>query len=429
MKFTIQGGRKLEGEIAVNGSKNAATPIVAATLLTDQPVVLENVPKIGDVLKMIEILKSCGSQAEWLDERTIRIQNKEIDPSKIDQSLVKQIRSSILLVGPMLARFKKFRFAIPGGCQIGARSIDTHLEAFECLGAKTEFDSDSGLYEVSLDKPLRQAQDRPNANQVILKEFSVTATENLLMLGTAYPLEIRMAACEPHVQDLGNFLAKVFELQLSGLGTHQIIIRPKSSSKVSPIRHKIISDPIEAGTFAVLAAVTRSKILIKNVDCDYLDAPLGKLKEFGVVWQKEKGDLLVNGKLSVLQSVKIQTLPYPGLPTDLQAPFGVLATQASGRTLIFDTMYEGRLRYIQELKAMGADAEVLDSHRAVINGPTVLHSAEIESLDLRAGATLVIAALVASGKSVIGHIEQIDRGYEDFDGRLIKLGADIQRVN
>lgn len=421
MNFIIQGGRKLEGEIAVNGSKNAATPIVAATLLTDQLVVLENVPKIGDVLKMIEILKSCGSRVEWLDERTLKIQNKEIDPGKIDQSLVKQIRSSILLVGPMLARFKKFRFAVPGGCQIGARSIDTHLEAFGDLGAKIDFNSDSGLYEVSLDKP--------NINQVILKEFSVTATENLLMLGTAYPLEIRMAACEPHVQDLGNFLAKVFNLQLSGLGTHQIIIRAESPADAPVIRHKIISDPIEAGTFAVLAAVTRSKILIKNVDYDYLDAPLGKLGEFGVVWQKEGGNLLVNGKLSVLKAVKIQTLPYPGLPTDLQAPFGVLATQASGRTLIFDTMYEGRLRYIQELKTMGADAEVLDSHRAMINGPTVLHGAEIESLDLRAGATLVIAALVASGKSVIGQIEQIDRGYEDFDGRLKALGADIQRVN
>ncbi len=420
MKFIINGGKHLEGEVAVKGFKNSATPIIAATILNKGKVVLENIPKIGDVLTMLEILKSCGSRQKWLSEDSIEIDNSEFFPEKIDQVLVKKIRSSVLLVGPILARFKKFKLSTPGGCHIGARPLDTHLEAFKELGVIIEFDEKNGLYDLSLEKVKEE--------MIILREISVTATENLLMFAADNNLEIRLAASEPHVVDLCKFLEKL-DIGIGGIGTNFLTIKKRNSVESKKVSHKIINDPIEAGTFAVLAAATKSDLIIKGCDPNFLDAPLMKLKDFGVAFSIKNDSLKVNGKASILKSAKIQTLPYPGFPTDLQAPFGVLATQAKGSSLIFDIMYEGRLKYINELKKMGADAVILDPHRAIINGPTVLEGAEIESLDLRAGATLVIAALLAKGKSVLGNIEQIDRGYEKIDERLAKIGADIKRIN
>ncbi len=421
MKYIINGGRHLSGEIDVKGFKNSATPIIASTILnTTGKTILENIPKIGDVLTMLDILKSCGSKQKWIDEYSIEIDNTDFLPESIDHILVKKIRSSVLLVGPMLARFKKFKLATPGGCHIGARPLDTHLEAFKELGVKIDFDEKSSLYELSFNEL--------SGNKIILKELSVTATENLLMFAADNDLEIRLAATEPHVLDLSNFLKKI-GVSISGLGSNFLTVKKRRGVVNKEIRHRIINDPIEAGTFAVLAAATKSDILIRGCDPEYLDAPLMKLKDFGVSFEISDNNIRVNGKASVLRAAKIQTLPYPGFPTDLQAPFGVLATQAKGSSLIFDIMYEGRLKYINELKKMGADAVILDPHRAIINGPTVLEGAEIESLDLRAGATLVIAALLAKGKSVIGNIEQIDRGYEKLDERLAKLGAEIKRTN
>jgi UDP-N-acetylglucosamine 1-carboxyvinyltransferase len=420
MKFIINGGKHLSGEISVRGFKNSATPIIAATILNKGKTVLNNIPRIGDVLTMLDILKSCGSKYKWLGEYEIEIDNSEFDPENINQDLVKKIRSSALLIGPILARFKKIKIAVPGGCHIGARPLDTHLEAFMDLGAKIYFNDKLGIYDISLKET--------TGSKVILKEISVTATENLLMFATDNNLEIRLAACEPHVVDLCNFLIKTGS-SITGIGTNFLVIKKRTEATAKNISHTIINDPIEAGTFAVLAAATKSNILIKNCDLDFLDAPIMKLKDFGVSFEIKNNSILINGKSSSLRATKIQTLPYPGFPTDLQAPFGVLATQSRGSSLIFDIMYEGRLKYIGELKKMGADAVVLDPHRAIINGPSVLEGAEIESLDLRAGATLVIAALLAKGKSIIGGIEQIDRGYEKLDERLIKLGADIKRAD
>ncbi|MBI3046515.1 MAG: UDP-N-acetylglucosamine 1-carboxyvinyltransferase [Candidatus Harrisonbacteria bacterium] len=418
MKFVINGGKKLEGEIAVKGFKNSATPIIAATLLTEQTCLLHNIPKVGDVLTMLEILKSMGSKQRWVSETSLEIQNGNLEPEKLDQSLVNQIRSSILLLGPMLARFRRFRFITPGGCRIGARPIDTHLESIRDLGAKVEFDGQSGIYEISLSGF--------KTSEIFLKEFSVTATENLLMLGFSRPLTIKLAAVEPHVWDLARFLEKLgAEISFTG---HAFSVNP-GKNKSGVIEHTIINDPIEAVTLAILAAAVKGKININGIDAGHLEAPLQKLKEFGVVFKIKENVLSVDGLSSVLRSAKVQTLPYPGLPTDLQAPFGVLATQASGASLIFDTLYEGRLKYIDELKKMGAEAVILDSHRALITGPKALHGAKVESLDLRAGATLVIAALIARGESVLGSVEQIDRGYENLDGRLRELGADIQRIS
>ena len=419
MKFIINGGRSLKGEIAVSGSKNAATPVIAATLLTKRPCVISNIPKVTDVLTMLQLLRSMGSEQRWLDEHTIEIKNHDIDPSRLDQKLVCKIRSSILLLGPLLARFEKVVLATPGGCQIGSRPIDTHLEAFRGLGAMIEFDQKSGLYQIAFAE---------NAvREVVLREASVTATENLLMFGGHHPLVIKIAAQEPHVACLGNFL-QALGAQMGGLGHYQIEITKPVSESGGEVKFSIINDEIEMGTFAILGAATKGRIAIKGFIEDHLNLVLEKLREMGVVFKAENDKLLINGPAGNLKAAKIEARTHPGIPSDLQALFGVLATQAHGTSLIFDTLYEGRLKYVDELKKMGADATHLDPHRALIKGPTVLHGTMVESLDLRAGATLVIAALIAKGESILGNAEQIDRGYERFDERLRALGADIKRL-
>lgn len=419
MKFIINGGKALSGTIQVMGFKNAATPIISATVLTKRVCVLKNIPKITDVLKLLGILQKMGSRQEWLDGHTLKIDNSDLQLMTLDGDSVSQIRSSILLIGPLLARFGKVEFVTPGGCKIGSRPIDTHIEAFADFGVQVDFDEQSGRYRMTADNNVH--------GEAWLKEFSVTATENALMLGTRYPLTIRLAAIEPHVWDLIGFLQKLGTV-VHAKEAHSFETIPATQQAEGIIEYEIMNDPIEAGTFAVLAAATRSNIVIRGADAKYLEAPLRKLKEFGVAYSLNGDELTVDGAKSKLQATRVQTMPYPGLPTDLQAPFGVLATQAHGTSLIFDTMYEGRLKYIDELKKMGADAVILDPHRALITGPSVLNGAEIDSLDLRAGATLIIAALTAEGRTELGNIEQIDRGYENLDVRLKLLGADILRV-
>ncbi len=419
MRFIINGGKSLSGTIQVMGFKNAATPLIAATVLTGRICVLKNVPKITDVFKLLSILEKMGSKQRWIGDHELEIDNSSLKKTALESDEVSQIRSSILLIGPLLARFGEVEFVVPGGCRIGSRPIDTHIEAFADLGVKTDFDGSSGRYKMSVSDK--------TGGKAWLKEFSVTATENILMLGAKYPVKIRLAAIEPHVFDLVNFLNKL-GANIRSSEAHSFETDPAEISSAGKIEHTIMNDPIEAGTFAVLAAATRSDIRILGVDAKYLEAPLRKLKEFGVFFNLNGNELEVFGTKSKLSAARVQTMPYPGLPTDLQAPFGVLATQAQGASQIFDTMYEGRLKYIDELKKMGADAAILDPHRALINGPSVLHGAVIDSLDLRAGATLIIAALTADGKTELGNIEQIDRGYENLDERLKKLGASIKRV-
>jgi len=417
MKLVINGGKMLSGEIPVFGSKNAALPIIAATVLTKEKCVLKNIPRIGDVFTMLEILKSMGSTQRWIDEHTIEIENKDLDQSRINQKLVCTIRASIILIGPMLARFGIARLATPGGCQIGSRPLDTHFMAFRDFGVDISFDEKNGEYAFMLKNPTNE--------KVVLKELSVTATESLMMLGAKFPLTIRLAATEPHVENLGKFLS-VLGVEVSGAGTNIISIKP-AKNESQQIIFEITYDYIEMGTFAILGAATKSKLTISNVIEDQLDAVLHKLREMGVAFEMQNDKLFINGPAGNLKAAKIEARLYPGIPTDLQAPFGVLATQSEGQSLIFDTLYDGRLQYIHELQKMGAAGTVLGPHRAVIQGPTVLHGTEIKSLDLRAGATLLIAALIAQGESVIQDAELIDRGYEKLDERLRALGADIIR--
>lgn len=416
MKFIIQGGKPLAGEVEINGMKNATTPILAATLLTKQPCIIDNIPRISDVEKMLEILQSLGSQVEWLDEHKARICNKDVSLASLDKAAVGAMRSSILLLGPILARFSRVILPEPGGCIIGNRPINTHLYALEKLGA--DISRANGYWQLNT-KGLKGAR-------IILPEFSVTATENALMAASLAQGKtvIRLAAAEPHVQDLCHFLQKM-GAKIKGIGTHQLEIEGQES--LTGAEHRIIPDQIEAGTFIVLAAVTRGHIKIKNIVPEHQELILLKLKQIGLSF-KEGEDWLEIMPSPTLKAFKLQTMPHPGFPTDLQAPFGVLATQCTGSTLIQDPLYEGRMGYISELVKMGANAIVADPHRVVITGPTPLYGREIRSFDLRAGATLIIAALVAQGETIINQAEVVDRGYEKIDNKLTALGADIKRI-
>ena len=362
-----------------------------------------------------------GSKIQWLGDHKVRIDNQDIDPTKISKTLTRKIRSSILLLGPLLARFGKVDMNTPGGCHIGVRPMDAHFDSFKDLGFDVDYDDKEDLYSV-------RGSDESGTREITLKEFSVTATENLLMFGANNPLSIDIAAAEPHVQNLGEFLIKL-GAEIDGLGTHKITIKKGIEESGGEVEHSIISDYIEAGTFMALGAVTKSDITVKKVPVSHLSLPIQKLREFGVKLEVKKDSVKVLGSKSKLKAVsKLKTEPYPGFPSDLQAPFGVLATQAEGETLLFESMYEGRLKYLYELDKMGATVSILDPHRARIVGPSTLKAKNVESIDLRAGATLIIAALAAQGESVLHEANQIDRGYERIEERLKKLGADIERV-
>lgn len=416
-KFIIQGGQKLKGKIKISGMKNAATPIIAATLLTREECILENVPRITDVLRMLHILESLGAKVIWKKEHTVSISCKNVSLSSLDIETVKAMRSSVLFLGSMLARFKEVEMPEPGGCIIGNRPLGAHFRALETLGAKIIQKKDSYSLRTS---SLKGAD-------IILPEFSVTATENALMASTLAQGEtiIKLAAVEPHVLDLIKFLNKI-GAKITEIGSHTLKI--KGVKKLHGARHKIIPDQIEIGTFAIAAAVTRGEVDIVNIVPEHLDRILLSLKDAGVNFKLRKNMLSIRKTKKGLKSFKIQTLPYPGFPTDLQAPFGVLATQCRGTSLIHDPMYEGRMGYIKELEKMGANATVCDPHRVLITGPTPLYGKEIKSLDLRAGATVVIAGLVAKGETIINNAEILDRGYENLEERLKKLGANIKRV-
>jgi len=416
-QFIIEGGQHLKGEIEVMGMKNAATPILAATLLTKESCLLKNVPNISDVRAVLDIIKSLGGQVENIDEHALKISNKNIDPQQLEEKAVRRIRSSVLFMGPLLARFGKVDLPEPGGCIIGNRPLDTHTYALEQLGAKIE----------KKDRFYGMRAERLKGTVIILPEFSVTATENVLMAASLAEgrTVIKLAAAEPHVQDLCNFLNKM-GAKITGIGTHTLTI--DGVKELHGAEHVIIPDQIEAGTFAVLAAATRGEIKIKNIIPEHLEIILLKLKQIGVKFEVGPDYVQVLPSAD-LKAFKLQTMPYPGFPTDLQSPFGVLATQCQGTSLIQDPLFEGRMGYVNELAKMGANAIIADPHRVIITGPTPLYGQDIKSLDLRAGATLIIAGLIATGQTTINQAEVIDRGYEKIEERLSKLGANIRRVD
>lgn len=416
--FEIRGGKRLKGEIDVRGSKNATTPILAATLLTKEECILNNIPLIEDVFRMIEILQSMGVEVRRLGERKISVKADQIDHQKMDVEKVKMLRSSILLLGSLSARLDKFKLYHPGGCVIGKRPVDAHFKALEQLGVDIRQDGKSYIINSKNKK----------SGKVVLSGMSVTATENAMMLAAGMPGKtvIKIAACEPHVEDLGRFLISM-GAKIKGLGTHTMEIT--GMKNLHGAKHEIIPDANEAATFLIMGVATNSPIKIKNAIEDHLDLVLEKLREFGADFKIGKNYIEVVPTKKLIAVPKIDTRTYPGIPSDVQAPFGVLATQAQGQTLMHDTLFEGRFNYVGEIKRMGAKAEIVDMHQVMITGPTKLKGKEIKSFDLRAGASLIIAALVAEGKTKINDIYQVDRGYEKIEERLQKLGADIKRIS
>ncbi|MBI1971280.1 MAG: UDP-N-acetylglucosamine 1-carboxyvinyltransferase [Candidatus Wildermuthbacteria bacterium] len=417
-KFVIQGGKPLNGVVEIGGYKNAAGACLAAVLLSEEPVTLHNLPLVEDVFGMIKVLESMGATIEWLDKRTLRVHaGEDVDPAEMDFDLVSKTRVSVVFIGPLLARFKKFKISHPGGDRIGLRPITTHIEALQSLGAKVEQEGDFYFFDGS----------SMAGRQVVLKEFSVTATEVLLMASVLLPgrTVLKGAAGEAQVQDLGKMLVSM-GAKIQGLGTHTIVI--DGVKKLRGTAHGIVADPLETGTFLVAGALVPGPIEIKKANTTHLDLFFDKLREIGVKFTVTDPETIVVEYSADLKPARVQALPYPGFPTDLLPIIVPLLTQAAGKSLIHDPLYENRFTYLLELRKMGADIEVVDPHRAFVYGKTSLKGKSIESWDIRAGASLILAGLAAQGQTSIDNAYQIDRGYERIEEKLQKLGAEIQRV-
>ena len=415
--FSIKGGRPLRGEVEISGYKTSAGAVLAAVLLSKKPSVVGNLPLVSDILNLIEILKQMGAKIEWLGPKKVRIDPKNINPAKIPTDIFEKMRVSVLLVGPLLARFRKFKIPHPGGDRIGLRPISSHLEAFRTFGVKIK--KGNGFYYFEAPKEIK-------GKNIVLQEFSVTATENVMMLAAQAKgkTKIEIAACEPQIQDLGKFLEKM-GVKIKGYGTHTIEIEGKNN--LSGTEFSISPDPTEAGTFLIAFAITGGEGTIKNVNPEHLSFFLEKIKEIGLNFKVKKNSILVK-KSKRFNPTKLQIFPYPGFPTDLQPQTSVLLTQAQGKSLIHDPLYESRFNHLHELRKMGADVEITDPHRALIFGKTKLIGTKINAPDIRAGASLILAGLIAKGQSLIENVYQIDRGYEKLDEKLKKLGAEIKRV-
>lgn len=416
-KFLIKGGVPLSGEVEIFGYKNSAGACLAAVLLSKKPVIIDNLPLISDILDQIEILKQMGAKIEWISERKVKIDAENIDPEKIPTKLFEKMRVSVLLVGPLLARFNKVTVPHPGGDKIGLRPISTHIQALKDFGIKVE--EKQGLYHFERPESLE-------GKRIVLREFSVTATGILMMLAakTKGKTIIELAAAEPQIQDLGNLLEKM-GVNIKGQGTHLIEIEGKE--QLEGAEFILSPDLLEAGTFLIAIALTGGKAEIKNVNHEHLIMFLEKMKEIGVNLEITKDRIKVNPS-SRFFPTKIQTLPYPGFPTDLQPQTSVLLTQANGKSLIHETLYENRFQYLQELRKMGADIEITDPHRALIFGKTQLSGNRLSAPDIRSGAAFVLAGLAAKGETIIENIFQIERGYEKIEEKLKKLGAQIEKI-
>jgi len=416
-KFIISGNKELAGEIEVRGSKNAAGPALVACLLTQEECIIDNLPLIEDISITLEILKDLGAEVEFLSERKVRIKCQDINPEKMDFVKFAKTRISVLFLGPLFARFNQFKFPSPGGDKIGLRPITVQLNALRKLGARIEKEGEA--YSVE--------RNGVTGKEIVLQEFSVTATE-IIMMASVFAqgkTVIKGAATEPHVEDLGNILLKM-GANIKGHGTHTIEIEGVVS--LHGYEHSVIADYLEAGTFMVIAALTPGRVKVKNVDFSHLDLFLSKLEEMGVNFDKGENSVTVFYS-PFIKPVKVQVLPHPGIATDLLPIMVPLLTRAQGKSVIHDPLYGGRFGYVDELRKMGADIEIVDPHRSFVFGPNILRGITIESSDIRAGAGLIIAALMAEGKTTINNIFQIDRGYERIEERLQKLGADIRRIS
>ncbi len=414
-KFVIRGGKKLSGSVNINGAKNSTLPILAGAILSGDNVMIKNIPDLKDVRTMMDVLRSIGLRlTEDFESRELHIKPSEKLNIETPYELIKQMRASFFVLGPLLARMGKARVALPGGCAIGTRPVDIHLKGLEKLGAKIILGH--GYVEASASKLV--------GDNVYLDFPSVGATENIMMAATLAEGKtlIENAAKEPEIDDLAAFL-NTLGAKIKGAGTDVIEITGVKS--LGGGTHSIIPDRIEAGTFMVAAAMTGSNIKINNVRLDHLEAVIAKLQDAGVSFYKT-GTTIEVAAPERLKPVNIKSFPYPGFPTDMQPQFMAAMTLAKGTSCIQETIFENRFMHVAELKRMGANVQIKD-RSVIVEGVKHLSGAPVMASDLRAGAALVLAALAASGKSEILRVYHIDRGYESFEKKLAGLGADISR--
>ncbi len=416
-KLLIEGGNKLVGEVEISGSKNASLPIFFATLLTDKVVILKNVPKLKDIQTTVKLLEYLGKKIE-ISQDFVKISQTENISTEAPYELVKQMRASALVIGPILARYSRVKASLPGGCAIGARPINLHLEGFKKMGANVALQE--GYVFVEAEKLF--------GAKIVLDYPSVGATENIgmaavLAQGTTI---LENIAREPEIQDLCDFLNKL-GASIDGIGTNVLTI--KGVEKLNGCEHRIIPDRIEAGTFMLAAAVTKGSVVIKNANHEHLEFLIEKMKEAGVEITVEKtgifDDIRVKGA-GEIKPVSIETMPYPGFPTDMQAQWALFMSLASGQSIITETVFENRFMHIPELVRMGAEISIR-GNSLFINGKAKLSGAQVMATDLRASASLVLAGLAAQGKTEISRIYHLDRGYENIETKLQKLGGKITR--
>jgi UDP-N-acetylglucosamine 1-carboxyvinyltransferase len=423
-RFIVEGGTPLRGEIRPAGNKNEALPLIAAALLTDEPVTLRNVPRIRDVRGMLEIVSALGAKVEELDATTVRITAADLKSTDVPPALAREIRTSLLFAAPLLARHKKVTLGLPGGDVIGRRRNDTHFLALRALGAELDVAQASyGLHTSGL-----------KGADVLLDEASVTATENALMAAVLAKgrTVIRNAASEPHVQQLGIALLRM-GARINGIGTNTITI--DGADRLKGIEHTILGDHMEVGSLIGLAAMTHGEITIKDAVPKYLEMTRMVFRRLGVQTEVRGEDVLVKAsdRYEIEHDLggaipKVQSQVWPGFPSDLTSVATAVATQSEGTVLIQEWMFPGRMYWVGSLESMGARLVLCDPHRVVVVGPSQLYGTDLRSPDIRAGMALLGATLCAKGQSIMSNVEQIDRGYEDLDTRLRALGAKIERA-
>ncbi len=415
-KFIIKGGNTLSGEVEISAAKNAVLPIIAATILSGDKCTILNCPMLLDVHVICDVLTSLGAKVGIISKNaTVNIDTSSINGNKSCGDLVRKMRGSFLVMGAMISRFGSFKISLPGGCNIGTRPIDLHLKGFKALGAKVKIDH--GYVEVSAEKLI--------GDKIYLDYPSVGATENIIMASVLAKGEtiIENVAQEPEIGDLINFVNEM-GAKVTGIGTDTLKII--GVEKLHGARHKPIYDRIEAGTFMIAAAITRSKIKINGINNEHIKPVIAKLSEMGMEIKLYNDALLIDGR-NELKPIDIKTMPYPGFPTDMQPQMMSLLSCVSGTSVVTETIFENRFMHIAELKRMGANIKI-DGRSAVVEGINRLTGAQVKATDLRAGAALILAALEADGETEIGDIYHIDRGYAGIEKKLITLGAKIVRV-
>ncbi len=414
-QYVIKGGNPLVGEVEIGGAKNAALAILAAAIMTDETVLIENLPDVRDINVLLEAMQQIGAQVDRIDRHTVKINGSRIGDYSVDYEYIKKIRASYYLLGALLGKYKKAEVPLPGGCNIGSRPIDQHLKGFRALGADVKIEYGSIMAEA----------EHLRGSHIYLDVVSVGATINIMMAASMAEgnTVLENAAKEPHVVDVANFLNSM-GANIKGAGTD--VIRIKGVEKLHSTEYSIIPDQIEAGTFMFAAAATRGDVTVKNVIPKHLEATTSKLLEIGC--EIEELDDAVRVVCSKgLRSTNVKTLPYPGFPTDMQPQITATLALAKGSSIVTESIFENRFKYVDELARMGANIKV-ESNTAIIEGVERYTGAQVSSPDLRAGAALVIAGLAADGITIVDDIHFIERGYERFDEKLRSLGAEIEKV-